>query len=119
MAYAQIDWHDFVVVETVDYQPHEPGNFPPPTTPDEVGARVLMQERIEDGEETEMMVESEPEEEEEEEPEEEGLSKMEDLTLDKSGRDNNQVRLVLKNPLTHAFEWPEPMGRPFVTFALA
>lgn len=43
VAYAQIDWHDFVVVETVDYQPYEHGNFPPPTTPDEVGARVLMQ----------------------------------------------------------------------------
>lgn len=43
VAYAQIDWHDFVVVETVDYVPGEVGNFPPPTTPDEVGARVLMQ----------------------------------------------------------------------------
>ncbi|BES95762.1 splicing factor 3A subunit [Nesidiocoris tenuis] len=48
VAYAQIDWHDFVVVETVDYQPGEIGNFPPPTTPDEVGARVLMQERVQD-----------------------------------------------------------------------
>jgi hypothetical protein len=27
-AYSQIDWHDFVVVETVDYQPQEQGNFP-------------------------------------------------------------------------------------------
>ena len=47
VAYAQIDWHDFVVVETVDYQPNELGHFPTPTTPDEVGARVLMQERLE------------------------------------------------------------------------
>lgn len=45
VAYAQIDWHDFVVVETVDYQIGEIGNFPPPTTPEEVGARVLMQDR--------------------------------------------------------------------------
>lgn len=43
VAYAQIDWHDFVVVEAVDYQPYETGNFPPPTNPDEVGARVLME----------------------------------------------------------------------------
>lgn len=43
VAYALIDWHDFVVVETVDYQQFEVGNFPAPTTPDEVGARVLMQ----------------------------------------------------------------------------
>lgn len=47
IAYAQIDWHDFVVVETVDYQPNEMGNFPPPTTPQDVGARVVAQERLE------------------------------------------------------------------------
>ncbi len=46
VAYAQIDWHDFVVVETVDYQSNEIGNFPPPTTPQDVGARVVAQERI-------------------------------------------------------------------------
>lgn len=47
VAYAQIDWHDFVVVETVDYQPGEMGNFPPATTPEDVGARVIAQERQE------------------------------------------------------------------------
>merc|ERR1719210_932951 len=47
VSYAQVDWHNFVVVETVDYQPWEVGNFPPPTNPTEVGARVLMQRRIE------------------------------------------------------------------------
>lgn len=45
-AYSQIDWHDFVVVEVVDYQPQEQGNFPPPTTPEMVGARMLLQERL-------------------------------------------------------------------------
>ena len=50
VAYTQIDWHDFVVVETVDFQPNEQGNLPPPTTADEVGARVLAQERIDKGE---------------------------------------------------------------------
>ncbi|XP_017470351.1 PREDICTED: splicing factor 3A subunit 1 isoform X2 [Rhagoletis zephyria] len=62
VAYAQIDWHDFVVVETVDYQPFETGNFPPPTTPEEVGARVLMEERLmeEDGD-IEMQIESDEE----------------------------------------------------------
>ncbi|KAL0271797.1 UNVERIFIED_CONTAM: hypothetical protein PYX00_008785 [Menopon gallinae] len=97
IAYAQIDWHDFVVVETVDYQPHETGNFPAPTTPDEVGARVLMQERLEDGEENEMQMESEGEEEdqerqEEEEQEDEDLAAMEDLTIDKGAKDNTQVQ---------------------------
>lgn len=47
VAYAQIDWHDFVVVETVDYQANEQGNFPPPTTPADVGARIIALERIE------------------------------------------------------------------------
>ncbi|XP_055384989.1 splicing factor 3A subunit 1 [Condylostylus longicornis] len=63
VAYAQIDWHNFVVVETVDYQPFETGNFPPPTTPEEVGARVLMEERMmeEDGD-IEMQIESDEEE---------------------------------------------------------
>lgn len=59
VAYAQIDWHDFVVVETVDYQPFETGNFPPPTTATEVGARVLMEERmLEDDGDIEMQIES-------------------------------------------------------------
>ena len=41
-----------MVVETVDFPPHEQGNLPPPTTPEEVGARLLAQERFEvDGEE--------------------------------------------------------------------
>ena len=48
VAYAQIDWHDFVVVETVDFLASETGNLPPPTTPDEVGARMLIQERYEE-----------------------------------------------------------------------
>merc|ERR1719419_882765 len=46
VAYASVDWHDFVVVETVDFQPTEHGHFPPPTTPEEVGARMLMEERF-------------------------------------------------------------------------
>ncbi|QQP40803.1 Spliceosome associated proteinlike [Caligus rogercresseyi] len=47
VSYAQVDWHNFVVVETVDYQAWETGNFPPPTNMEEVGARVLMQRRVE------------------------------------------------------------------------
>uniref|UniRef100_A0AAQ5YQA7 Splicing factor 3A subunit 1 n=1 Tax=Amphiprion ocellaris TaxID=80972 RepID=A0AAQ5YQA7_AMPOC len=69
LAYAQIDWHDFVVVETVDFQPNEQGHFPPPTTPEELGARILIQERYEkygESEEVEMEVESEDEEDERE-----------------------------------------------------
>ena len=70
VSYAQIDWHDFVVVETVDYQPFEIGNFPPPTTPEEVGARILLQERYEEGQDVEMQLESEEEEEDDDEEDE-------------------------------------------------
>ena len=62
VAYAQIDWHDFVVVEVVEYQPYESGSFPAPTTPDEVGARVLMEQRFhEDDNDIEMQIESDDE----------------------------------------------------------
>uniref|UniRef100_K7G1W6 Splicing factor 3A subunit 1 n=2 Tax=Pelodiscus sinensis TaxID=13735 RepID=K7G1W6_PELSI len=73
VAYAQIDWHDFVVVETVDFQPGEQGNFPPPTTPEELGARILIQERYEkfgESEEVEMEVESDDEDEKQEKTDE-------------------------------------------------
>ncbi|XP_015120125.1 splicing factor 3A subunit 1 [Diachasma alloeum] len=83
VAYAQIDWHDFVVVETVDYQQFEVGNFPAPTTPDEVGARVLMQERIEDGDDVEMQIESDGDDE---------MPQRTENDRDRSAKDNNQVQ---------------------------
>lgn len=46
LLYSQIDWHDFVIVETIDYEPDEKGEFPP-TTAEQVGTRVLQQQRIE------------------------------------------------------------------------
>lgn len=99
VAYAQIDWHDFVVVEIVDYQPFETGSFPPPTTPEEVGARVLMEERFtEDDGDIEMQIDSD------DEPERgHGIPSMSSLTLSRmenrtgpkfaiSVKDNNQVQ---------------------------
>ncbi|XP_074105276.1 splicing factor 3A subunit 1 [Cotesia typhae] len=83
VAYAQIDWHDFVVVETVDYQQFEVGNFPAPTTPDEVGARVLMQERIEEGEDVEMQIESDGDDE---------MLNRSDMDKERTAKDNNQVQ---------------------------
>lgn len=72
VAYAQIDWHDFVVVQTVDFQQHEMGNLPPPCTPKDVGARLLAQQRIEatkaSAQTMEMEVDSGGESEEEAEP---------------------------------------------------
>lgn len=70
LEYAAIDWHDFSVVETIDYQPWEVGTFPPPTTPNEVGRRVLLQERIDDGVVPEDNMVLGSDDEDEEEPEE-------------------------------------------------
>lgn len=103
VAYAQIDWHDFVVVETVDYQPFETGNFPPPTTPEEVGARVLMEERLmEDDGDIEMQIESDEEDSHEVVPTSVKLSQMENRTgihhkiptavFSQTKKDNNQVQ---------------------------
>ncbi|XP_075976034.1 splicing factor 3a subunit 1 isoform X2 [Anticarsia gemmatalis] len=94
LAYASIDWHDFVVVETVDYPAGEPGDFPPPTTPLEVGARVLAQERGEDithaqneDDDTEMQLESESESESDDD-----LAEMEDRTQQQQRPDDNRVQ---------------------------
>ena len=92
MAYAQIDWHDFVVVETVDYQPNEMGHFPTPTTPDEVGARVLMQERLDNEPEAgDEEAEEEPEgAEEKEEPQKVKVSapKDDDVEMELSDKED-------------------------------
>lgn len=45
--YSQIDWQDFVIVETIDYDTNERGEFPP-TTADQVGTRLLLQQRLEE-----------------------------------------------------------------------
>ncbi|XP_039960911.1 splicing factor 3A subunit 1 isoform X3 [Bactrocera tryoni] len=108
VAYAQIDWHDFVVVETVDYQPFETGNFPPPTTPEEVGARVLMEERLleEDGD-IEMQIESE-EEDGQEETVRLKLSQMENRTgIQMKGTTYNQQGTNVKKDNTQVQDMDE------------
>ncbi|VDN55427.1 unnamed protein product [Dracunculus medinensis] len=47
LAYAQIDWHDFVVVQTVDFPTNDAATLPPFCTPKDVGTRILMQQRQE------------------------------------------------------------------------
>ncbi|VDM37634.1 unnamed protein product [Toxocara canis] len=71
LAYAQIDWHDFVVVQTVDFPLNDSATLPPFCTPKDVGARILMQQRQEAAakaaaeQAVEMDVESDSEEEQE------------------------------------------------------
>ncbi|CAJ0919650.1 unnamed protein product, partial [Mesorhabditis belari] len=47
VAYAQIDWHDFVLVQTVDFSAQDLGNLPGLCTSADVGARVLLEARKE------------------------------------------------------------------------
>uniref|UniRef100_A0A8C5PGN1 Splicing factor 3A subunit 1 n=1 Tax=Leptobrachium leishanense TaxID=445787 RepID=A0A8C5PGN1_9ANUR len=113
VAYAQIDWHDFVVVETVDFQPNEQGNFPPPTTPEELGARILIQERYEkfgESEEVEMEVESDDEEEMKDGKAEESSSQMDQDTqvqdMDEGSDDEDYPQ---KAPLPPEAPMPPPL----------
>lgn len=92
VAYAQIDWHDFVVVEVVEYQPYESGSFPAPTTPDEVGARVLMEQRFhEDDNDIEMQIESDDELSDQQVPAPHAHIKM-SVMEDRRVKDNTQVQ---------------------------
>ncbi|XP_045767260.1 splicing factor 3A subunit 1 [Maniola jurtina] len=114
LAYASIDWHDFVVVETVDYPAGEPGDFPPPTTPLEVGARVLAQERGEDivqaneEDDTEMQLESDTESDSDED-----LAEMEDRTQQQQRPDDNRVQDMEEDSSSSEDEGPpEPPRIP-------
>ncbi|XP_065840413.1 splicing factor 3A subunit 1-like isoform X2 [Oscarella lobularis] len=46
VAFAQIDWHDFVLVETVDFPETDTAlGYPPPVTKEQLGTRILAQQR--------------------------------------------------------------------------
>ncbi|XP_017539492.1 splicing factor 3A subunit 1 [Pygocentrus nattereri] len=113
VAYAQIDWHDFVVVETVDFQPNEQGNFPPPTTPEELGARILIQERYEkygESEEVEMEVESEDEEDERENRDEGHAAQPDqDTQLQDMDEGSDEEEDGMKAPLPPDNPMPPPL----------
>ncbi|KII61419.1 Splicing factor 3A subunit 1 [Thelohanellus kitauei] len=43
----QVDWHEFVVVETITFKEDEQANLPPPVSIEQLGARLISQERQE------------------------------------------------------------------------
>lgn len=47
MEYAQIDWHDFVLVETINFSENEGGYLPPPIRPTQLAQRLLQQQKYE------------------------------------------------------------------------
>ncbi|KAI3421650.1 uncharacterized protein J3R85_012002 [Psidium guajava] len=64
MQMAMIDWHDFVVVETIDFADDEDDDLPPPMTIEEVIRRSKMsnleeEEMVEPGKEVEMEMDEE------------------------------------------------------------
>ncbi|XP_019853715.1 PREDICTED: splicing factor 3A subunit 1-like [Amphimedon queenslandica] len=49
--YAQIDWHDFIIVETINFRESEAGYLPPPIQPSQLAARLLQQQKYDRQEE--------------------------------------------------------------------
>lgn len=82
VAFAQVDWHDFVVVETVNFREDEIANLPHPVTLEQLGARILAQERFERMQET-GEINAEEMEMEVEDDEEEEIRENEDETAEK------------------------------------
>uniref|UniRef100_A0A915DKX3 SURP motif domain-containing protein n=1 Tax=Ditylenchus dipsaci TaxID=166011 RepID=A0A915DKX3_9BILA len=48
LAYSQVDWHDFVVLHTIEFQPSETVGLPPLCSPKDVGTRIVLQQRTEE-----------------------------------------------------------------------
>ncbi|XP_011454449.3 splicing factor 3A subunit 1 [Magallana gigas] len=117
VAYAQIDWHDFVVVETVDFQPNESGNLPPPTTPDEVGARMLVQERMHrtDVDADEMEVESDEDDDESDEEARMTTKAMEHANTqiqDMEEASDDEEDMIMHRKMPHPPHQPPPPPGP-------
>lgn len=77
------------------------GNFPPPTTPEELGARILIQERYEkfgESEEVEMEVESDEEDEKQEKAEEPPSQLDQDTQVQDMDEVNSPVVLAYLSP---------------------
>ena len=102
IAFAQIDWHDFVVVETIDFPVDETGDLPPPVTPEELGARLIAQERYErmkdNPEEFTKEDEMEEEEEEEEEKDEDDVMDVEMDMADSDKEDEDTFKVPETKP---------------------
>ncbi|VFQ75118.1 unnamed protein product [Cuscuta campestris] len=108
---AMIDWHDFVVVETIDFADDEDQDLPPPMTLEEVIRRSKMssmeeEEFVEPGKEVEMEMD-----EEEVQLVEEG---MRAATLEEIAVQNSEVKAVTEDqeaPMRIVKNWKRPEER--------
>nr|CAB3265999.1 splicing factor 3A subunit 1-like [Phallusia mammillata] len=114
LMYAQIDWHDFVVVETVDFQMEERGNFPRPVTVDELGTRLLQQERIEKyGEDAMKQIEEENKEQVVEKKDDEGREEhpqLVDMDMEESSEEEEEEEV--KAPTMRRIQPAPPIKAP-------
>eukprot|EP00795_Rhopilema_esculentum_P012737 gene12737-3463_t len=110
VAFAQVDWHDFVVVETVNFREDEIANLPPPVTLEQLGARILAQERFERMQETGEINAEEMEMEVEDDEEENGI----ETGIDKSSatRDSNRPPSPPHPPSAEMKQPPLPPTAP-------
>nr|GMC64792.1 probable splicing factor 3A subunit 1 [Ipomoea batatas]GMC71220.1 probable splicing factor 3A subunit 1 [Ipomoea batatas] len=108
---AMIDWHDFVVVETIDFADDEDHDLPPPMTLEEVIRRskvsgVEEEEFVEPGKEVEMEMD-----EEEVQLVEEG---MRAATLEENAVQNSEVMAITEDqepPMRIVKNWKRPEER--------
>ncbi|VFQ73504.1 unnamed protein product [Cuscuta campestris] len=109
---AMIDWHDFVVVETIDFADDEDQDLPPPMTLEEVIRRSKIssmdeeEEFVEPGKEVEMEMD-----EEEVQLVEEG---MRATTLEENPVQNSEVKAITEDqepPMRIVKNWKRPEER--------
>lgn len=77
LAYNSVDWHEFVVVEDINYEFNEIGNFPKPITPETLGSHLITVLRNEEDETSDVDMDIEAEK---EIPNESSATKVQDLT---------------------------------------
>ncbi|KAB2625872.1 hypothetical protein D8674_017532 [Pyrus ussuriensis x Pyrus communis] len=106
---AMIDWHDFVVVETIDFADDEDEDLPPPMTLEEVIRRSKnadMEEDVEPGKVVEMEMD-----EEEMQLVEEGLRTSRLEENDDEKKNENVVTEDPKPPMRIVKNWKRPKDR--------
>ena len=101
-----IDWHDFVVVETIDFADDEDEDLPPPMTLEEVIRRSkvtdIEEDIIEPGKEVEMEMD-----EEEMQLVEQGMRKAR-LEENNERRNDNMITDDLEPPMRIGKNWKRP-----------
>lgn len=107
---AMIDWHDFVVVETIDFADDEDEDLPPPMTHEEVITRskisALEEEIVEPGKEVEMEMD-----EEEMQLVEEGMRAAKIAENDDDKKTDKMVTEEPEPPMRIVKNWKRPEER--------